>query len=417
MSTSIQAIGSAEKTAVIFDPLLKALFKIHDYKANHKAGSLISKRARNAISHYKSCTDDIKEEFRVAKIAKISSQSVTVVGGVLSFTPLAPLGWFMLGTGIAATATTDIVRSVDRRKENKWLKARDNLADAMLNPFDGTKFEKIYNAIHNSYEQIPHGVLASQDFATLLQCLGINYFIFREKGMNHGQAMEELMEVLNFFEQNNLMVSDDGHMIINGHDDKKPVDLTNLENFGGKLQAQKYSLKNVMQLTAVMATAGILAGVALGGLAISAQLATILPNLAHALYSLGSFSASAFEALARAGPALAIIGGIVGIIIDAMALANIDATFQPYYDYADKCDKLLKDRNEEAMQMDKHFAMLFEAMNTPRKVPPRKSKELVAIESQIHELKKEQRHAFVAKDFDKMAELQKQVCALLSLSH
>ena len=45
--------------------------------------------------------------------------------------------------------------------------------------------------------------------------------------------------------------------------------------------------------------------------------------------------------LMKAGPAIAIVGGICSIALDATALKNIDKTFQKYYDYKTECEKII----------------------------------------------------------------------------
>ncbi len=48
----------------------------------------------------------------------------------------------------------------------------------------------------------------------------------------------------------------------------------------------------------------------------------------------------------KAGPALAIIGGVVFIVFDSIAINNLDKTFEPYYEFMEDCKNILSKYTE-----------------------------------------------------------------------
>lgn len=70
-----------------FDETFKQLYDAKDYEGGWHTDAIDA-----AVKNYVAKTDAIKEDYRAKKITHLTASSVTVVGGILSFTPLAPIG-------------------------------------------------------------------------------------------------------------------------------------------------------------------------------------------------------------------------------------------------------------------------------------------------------------------------------------
>lgn len=309
-----------------FKETFKLLYDVKDYKGDWQTGAIDA-----AVKNYVAKTDAIKEDYRAKKITHLTASSVTVVGGILSFTPLAPIGWGMLGLGSATNAITDVVDLVDSSKQKDWNSAKDVLKGFVENPFEGTTFKIVYERLMTSYAEIRNYV-AIDDYSIILQGLGWNYFVFRKHGKSHEEAMQELHTTLDFFRTKRYTISTDLKLGKQGA----------IQDIQNQIKA---SAKDLLSTAGALAMMGLAAGVSItaitAGINIASATFRFAEGIARGLLAIGNFATRAFNTMLTVGPGIAIVGGIVSIVVESIALANIDETFKPYYDFKDECMKLL----------------------------------------------------------------------------
>jgi hypothetical protein len=323
---TLKKYDSTKEFLNAFEPILKRLYELQDYDGGWNKNSI-----DNAVAVYFSKTDAIKSDFEAKKIVKITGSSVSIIGGVLSFTPFAPIGWGLLGLGSATNAVTDVVDLSDRSKQNAWETAKNTLQDFVDNPFQGTNFKVVYDSLMDTFTKIKTKV-PQDDYSILLQGLGWNYFAFRKEGMSHDDAINELHVTLDLFRTQRYIISDDL---------KKGV--------GSAIQHIQNTIvpscNSLLSAAGALAMLGLSAGISIGaitqGITIASATFSYAEAIAKGLLHIGNFATKTFNFLMNYGPAIAIVGGVASIVFDSMALAHIDETFKPYYEYGTTCKSLI----------------------------------------------------------------------------
>lgn len=325
-----------------FKGTLKQLYDVEDYKGGWQSNAMYA-----AANNYIAKTDAIKKDYKDKRITHIAASSVNIVGGILSFTPFAPIGWGLLGLGTATNAATDVVDLLDRSKQNDWNSAKDALKNFVENPFQGTTFELVYQSLMTTYAKIRNFV-ATDDYSILLQGLGWNYFVFRKGGKSHEEAIQQLKTTLEFFRTHRYTISTDLKL--------------GKQNAIQDIQNQiKPSFQNLAANVGALAMIGLAAGISISAITAGINIASatfkFAEPLARGLLAIGNFAARALDVMLKAGPVVAIVGGVLSVVFEAIALANIDETFKPYYDFKDECVKLL---DEYKIEYEKNDAIIVE---------------------------------------------------------
>lgn len=331
-----------------FQETFKLLYDVKDYE-----GGWHSDAINAAIDNYKNKTDAIKADYRDKKITRLTGSSVTVVGGILSFTPLAPIGWGMVALGSATNTVTEVVDLADRSKQNAWNSAKDALKGFIEDPYQGTEFQTVYQSLMTSFAKIREHV-ATDDYSILLQGLGWNYFVFRKHGKSHEEAVQELKTTLNLFRIHRYTISTD---LKSG----KPDAINDIQN------TIKASFSSLLSTAGALAMMGLAAGVSFSaitlGIGIASATFRFAETIARGLLAIGNVASKTLDIMFKFGPAIAAVGGVVSIVFDSIALDHIDETFKPYYDFMDNCRKLLKQYEDEYSKNNGMIAEMIKFIN------------------------------------------------------
>ncbi|MGY5832145.1 hypothetical protein ACXHQJ_19085 [Vibrio vulnificus] len=331
-SFTLNKFESSSEFLTAFEHTLIELYQLSDYHGDWDSAIL-----DKAVEEYVKKTDAIKKDYQAKKITKVTGSSMTIFGAILSFTPLAPVGWGLAGAGAATNAITDVVDLADKHKQKEWETAKNRLRDLVNNPFEGTNFKKVYDELMKTYSNLKSRV-ALDDYSVILQGLGWNYFAFRKENMTHEAAMKQLLKTCDLFRTHRYMISDD----LKTGKQNAIQDMQNLIT---------PSCNSLVSTAGALAMIGLSAGVAVAaitaGINVAAQTFQYAEAIAHGLLAIGNFATKTLNMLIKVSPVIAIIGGVASIVFDSMALSNIDKTFKPYYDYKDECVVLITNYKHE----------------------------------------------------------------------
>lgn len=351
-SYTLQKITTDELLDV-FKETFKQLYDVEHYEGGWHTDAIDA-----AVKNYVAKTDAIKEDYKAKKIIHLTASSVTVVGGILSFTPLAPIGWGMVGLGNVTNAVTDVVDLADKSKQNDWNSAKNALKGFVEDPFEGTTFKIVYQSLMTSYAKIRNYV-ATDDYSILLQGLGWNYFVFRKHGKSHEEAIQELKGILEFFRTQRYTISTDLKL-------GKQGAIRDIQN------QIKPSFNNLLSTAGALAMMGLAAGISItaitAGINIASATFRFAEGIARGLLAIGNLASRALNTMLRIGPGIAIVGGIASIVLEAIALANIDETFKPYYDFKDECVKSLDQSRVDYLKNNDMIVEMIKFMNEEKKV-------------------------------------------------
>jgi len=335
-----------------FENTFKQLYDSKDYKGDWKTDAITA-----AVNDYVAKTDAVKQDYRDKKIVTITGSSMVVVGGILSFTPLAPIVWGLAGAGTAMNSVTNVVDLADRSKQNAWESAKNKLKDFVENPFQGTTFKVIQESLMASYAKIKNYV-SPDDYSILLQGLGWNYFAFRKEGKSHEDAMKMLHDNLEFFRTNRFTISTDLRL----------GDENAIQDLQGKIAP---SFNSLLGTAGALVMIGISAGVSISaitaGISIASATFRYAETIARGLLAIGNFASASLNIMFRFGPAISAIGGVVSIVFDSIALANLDKTFKPYYDFKDTCVRMLDESRTAYLKENDVIVEMLEFINADKK--------------------------------------------------
>lgn len=346
-SFTLSKYNSVDEFLDKFDGILSKLYEHKDYKGGwdeHKIDSL--------LSDYKDKTDAIKKDYRDKKIVKLTGSSVNIIGGILSFTPFAPVGWGLLGIGGGMNAITDVVDLADKSKQNAWAKAKDTLRAYVENPFKDTAFEDIYTSLIETYLAIKDKI-SNEDYSVILQGMGWNYFFSRSNGKSHAEAIASLKDVLELFRTKRYTISTDLKLGKQNAIDDIQLQVTSSAS-------NLYTQVGALGIIGIMAGIGV--GATLAGIKVAGLAFTYAENIAHFLLTIGNGSMRFLSLMTKVSPAIAVVGGVVSIIVDSIALHNLDQTFKPYYDFMDQCKNLYDSYQDEYKKTDAAIAAMYQFM-------------------------------------------------------
>lgn len=309
-----------------FESILKKLYEHKDYK-----GGWNQQKIDTLFTDYEKRTDSIKKDYKDKKIVRLTGSSMTIAGGILSFTPFAPIGWGLLGAGGAMNSITDVVDLTDKRKQKAWEEAKNNLRTYVENPFENTSFKDVYDELMKTFKLVQTKI-ANDDYTVIIQGLGWNYFLFRSQNKTHEEAIKLLKDVLELFKTHRYTISTELR--------------TENEDAIKDIQCQiKASCRDLLTTVGALGMLGISAGIGVGSLIAGFNIAGATfrnaETIAHGLLRIGNFAMRNFDKMLKVGAALAIIGGVCSIIVDSKALQELDKTFEPYYQYGIECKKII----------------------------------------------------------------------------
>ncbi len=331
-----------------FKEVLSKLYEHKDYK-----GGWDDQKIDPLLNEYEKKTDAIKKDYRDKKIVKLTGSSVNIIGGILSFTPFAPIGWGLLGIGSGMTAITDVVDLADKSKQNAWAKAKNALCGYVENPFKDTAFQDIYESLIKTYKAVTDKI-SNDDYSVILQGMGWNYFLFRSNGKSHEEAIELLKDVLVLFKTKRYTISTE--LRLGDSNAIKDIQLQ-VTSSANSLYTQVGALGMIGIMAGIGATT-TLAGIRVAGLAFS-----YAENIAHCLLVIGNGSMRFIAFMTKVSPAIAVVGGVTSIVVNSIALHNLEQTFKPYYDFKDECKKLYDSYKDEYKKTDAAITAMYQFMN------------------------------------------------------
>jgi len=351
-----KSVSEAVDTLIgCFAECLKEIYDCKDYKGDWKNDEVVKSKDRCIKA-----TDALYNDFKTKKIVHISGASLSTIGGILALTPLAPIGWSMMAAGCVTTAVTDVIDVADKSLQKSWKKAKDELKELVENPFKGDDFEKIHKSLMKCWESL-EGKLALDDFPVVLQGIGWNYFNARKEGLSHTKAMAHLKEVLHWFWQKRIKISD--KMKLKDKDTIKDVQLNFGAIEGGKLKGTQVQVGALVMF-------GFCAGISFltitSGMKLIGSSIKFLSVLGKFFMTMGKWLGQMARFVAKIGPAIAILAGLAVIVMDAVALANIDDHFKPYYDFADACMEHLKFNEAEYNKNSPALVEMFKYLNSDK---------------------------------------------------
>lgn len=325
-SYTLSKYSSVDEFLNNFKSILKKLYEHKDYK-----GEWDQAKIDGLLNEYEKRTDAIKKDYKDKKIVYLTGSSMTIAGGILSFTPLAPIGWGLLGAGGAMNAITNVVDLADKNKQEAWENAKNNLQAYVENPFENTKFKDVYNVLIETFVSVKDKI-SNDDYTIILQGMGWNYFLFRSQSRTHEEAIEMLKTTLELFKTHRYTISAE----------LKAGDKNAIKDIQNKIQA---SSDGQWVTVGALGLIGISAGIGIGAIVAGMNIAVATfrgaETIAHALLSIGNFAMRSLNFMMKAGPAIAIVGGVVSIVLDSISINNIDKTFEPYYQYKTDCKTLI----------------------------------------------------------------------------
>lgn len=251
------------------------------------------------------------------------------------------------------TAITDVVDLADKSKQNAWDKAKNALCGYVENPFKDTAFQDIYESLIKTYKSVTDKI-SNDDYSVILQGIGWNYFLFRSNGKSHEEAIELLKDVLDLFKTKRYTISTE--LKLGDSNAIKDIQLQ-VSSSASSL----YTKVGALGMIGIMAGIGVsttLAGVKVAGLSFS-----YAEKIAHCLLSIGNGSMRFIAFMTKIAPAIAIVGGVASIVMDSIALHNLEQTFKPYYDFKDECKKLYDSYKDEFKKTDAAITAMYQFMN------------------------------------------------------
>lgn len=320
-----------------YSDLLQKLYDT-DYSSNIDFDS----KSMELINEYHNATDALKKDYRDKRIVKLTGASVSTVGGVLAFTPLAPIGWVAMGIGGIMNTTTDIIDVADKNKQNKWNTAKEALYSFAQNPFKDTAFGAVYDALTSTFnKQRVKETATLPNFSVIVQILGCNYFLSRKENSSHTEAIQKLKNILEFYATSKY----DFSLIKSGSKDS----IKDLQDFISNQGQPSYVV------IGTLITAGILSGITISSMLLGIRIAainlTLMDSLAHCLLRFGDFTLKALNSFTKVAPVIVIVAGVTEIVLDSIDLAKIDEKFKPYYDFENDCKKAI-DEVKDAYHAD-----------------------------------------------------------------
>ncbi len=85
-------------------------------------------------------------------------------------------------------------------------------------------------------------------------------------------------------------------------------------------------------------------------------------NIAHSLLAIGNGSMRFLSLMTKVSPAIAIVGGVMSIIVDSIAIHNLNQTFKPYYDFKNQCKELYDSYKDEYKKTDAAITTMYQFM-------------------------------------------------------
>lgn len=340
---------TVEELLDAFKETFKQLYNLNGYEGGWQSNAIDA-----AVKNYIAKTDAIKEDYRAKKIIHIQASSMTIVGAILSFTPLAPVGWGLAGAGTATNAITDVVDLLDKSKQENWNIAKDKLKSFVEDPYQGTTFKIVYQSLMTSYAKIRQRV-SVDDYSILLQGLGWNYFLFRKHGMSHEDVVEkELKGMLELFRTEKYTISDDLRM----------GDTEAIQNIQNKI---KPSCDSLLRTLGTLGMIGFASGLSIAAITMGIKIASgtfrFAETIAKGMLAIGNVASASLNLMLKYAPVVSIIGGVVSIVFSAIDLANIDKVFKPYYDFKDECVKLLDESRIQYLRNNDVIVEMIKFMN------------------------------------------------------
>lgn len=360
-----------EKVETVFSTILSKFNSVDDFLSHfgdvlctlyehkgYQGGELCNQEKMDSLLRdYVLKTDAIKKDYRDKKIVHLTGSSVTVVGGILSYTPLAPIGWGLLAAGSSMNAITDVVDLADKNKQKAWENAKNSLKDYVERPYANSSFWDVYDSIIKSYKNVSDKI-AIDDFSILLQGMGWNYFLFRTtEGCDHDTALNKLHEVLELFQTNKYIISTD---LKQGKQDA-------INDIRNQIEA---SSMNLTTTVAALGLVGLSAGIGIGSIVAGCNIALstlkFSESMAHILLTIGNSALRFVNIMQKIGPSLAIVGGVISIVFDSCAIKNLDKSFKPYYDFGDNCKSIFEKYKKEYDQTEVAICEMFKFIEEDR---------------------------------------------------
>ena len=109
--------------------------------------------------------------------------------------------------------------------------------------------------------------------------------------------------------------------------------------------------------------AGIGATTTLAGIRVAGLAFSYAENIAHCLLAIGNGSMRFIAFMTKVSPAIAVVGGVASIVVNSIALHNLEQTFKPYYDFKDECKKLYDSYKDEYKKTDAAITAMYQFMN------------------------------------------------------
>lgn len=336
-----------------FKDILEKLFQASDYRST----PWDDRKANDLLANYRSRTDAVKQDYRDKKIVKVTGSTAMTLGGFLMFfPPLLPIGCAAVGAGTLLNAGTEIAELTDKHLQEQWLKAKNDLFAFVQNPLKDYPLGPIYQLLLEKYDAV-EGKVSRGDFTVIIQALGWNYFLFRREGKSAQEALQMLHKVLELFATRRYVITDELRQ-------KNEEAIEDIQQ-----QVMKTAELSGLEMAGTLAMIGISAGISAGLLMLSQFTAGLAVTFADALTTvlvrLSNFALRTFKAMKTLAPGMVIVAGLVSLVMNSVALANIDETFQPYYDFYDVCQKRIGECKTAYNEVETAVSGMMAFMNNP----------------------------------------------------